>query len=83
MKLDEFKAAVAAKTDAVKNPDTPDADADSCLADAVGAAASLFRRTPVNPQATDPSFWLTIIQLIVPLLLEWINRRFPKSPVKP
>lgn len=78
MNLDEFKAAVAAKTAAVADKATNDADADACLPAAVGAAAALFRRPVPTPAAVDPSFWLTIIQLIVPLILEWINRRFPR-----
>lgn len=78
MKLESFKASVAAKTAAVANPATDDRTAESCLSDAVGDAAALFRRPVPGPAAIDPSFWLTIIQTLVPLILEWINRRFPR-----
>lgn len=80
MKLDEFKAAVAAKVDAVKNPDTDDGAADSCLSDTVGHVASIFRQPAAPPAAFDPSVWIAILQTIIPLILAWINRRFPPAP---
>lgn len=83
MKLDEFTASAKRKAETISDPATTDKVADACLSDAIGDAAALFRRPVPGPAAVDPSFWLTIIQLLVPIILEWINRRFPRPPAPP
>lgn len=83
MQLDEFKSRIEARNraDLAASP-TPEAVELATLA-TIGEAIRFSRPTDTPPSAVDPSFWLTIIQLVAPLILEWINRRFPRPPVTP
>lgn len=83
MTLDEFKATVKAKNDADLDASKTSEACESAILATLSDAERIFRKTN-NPQpAIDPAFWLAIIQVIVPIILEWINRRFPKPTPTP
>lgn len=83
MTLAEFKARIEEKRGTLADPATPDTSVDDVPPEVAGHLAALLRRERTPPSAIDPSFWLTIIQLILPIILEWINRRFPRPTPAP
>lgn len=83
MTIDEFKARVAERRDRISRTPGPDAADDQTIPEVAGDVLSLIRPRNAPPTAIDPSFWLTIIQILAPLILEWINRRFPRPTPAP
>ena len=83
MTREEFVVQVAAKNKAdLASSAMPEAAEAAALA-TVHESIRFLNPSGPNPQAVDPTFWLTIIQLLAPIILEWINRRFPKpTPTK-
>lgn len=78
MKLSDWKAQCEArnKADLAASPvsEACELAAMATLADAIRIQDGSLTR----PAAVDPTFWLTIVQLLAPIILEWINRRFPR-----
>ena len=85
MTLDEFKAAVKAKNDADLEASKTSEACESAILATLSDAERIFRKTNSPQPALDPAFWLALFQVLAPIILEWINRRFPKptTPATP
>lgn len=78
MTLDEFKAAAARKSMAVRSPNLTDEDAALAVGAILADASAVIARTRPAAPAADGGIWAVLIQVILPILLAWIDRRFPK-----
>ena len=78
MQLEEFKQAIRAKAAQGATDDPSDAGCVKAFTNVVAEAVRVRSNPTVGTAAVDPSFWLTLISTLVPILLEWINRRFPR-----
>lgn len=83
MQLEEFRAAVRAKAADLVLADTKPESCENAITEIVNDALRLRPGPQGGATAVDPNFWLVIIQTLVPIFLEWINRRFPRPSPTP
>lgn len=75
----ELKAWAADRHAALLRRETPDAEADATLVEACGTAESILRRASPGTPCVEPLGWSDIISVLLPILLAWLDRRFPRA----
>lgn len=78
MSPEEFRSIVRAKAATEAMSDPSPTGCERAFGEVVSEAIRARGVPTVGSAAVDPSFWLTLISTLVPILLEWINRRFPR-----
>lgn len=80
MTHDELKQRAAERHARLLSRETSDVDANACLTE-TGRDVSLLFGLPLGPKsAVVPNPWIALIEILLPILLAWIDRRFPKPP---
>lgn len=81
MTVEELKAQAAERFARINDPETKDSDATGHAIQAVRETLE-FRASGALPPGVKPAFdWTVILQILLPIILAWIDRRFPPKAV--